>query len=340
MRSFGSDNHTSVHPQIMQSILDCNHDHAASYGTDDLSLALQQKIKSIFGQNAESHLVFNGTAANVLCLKAGLKSFESCFVSDVSHLHLDECAAPESYSGKLITVPSKNGKINLENLKKNLTRRGDQHYSQTRMVSLSQPTELGTVYEIDEIKEITTWAHEQHMFVHIDGARLANAAAYLKCDLVDLTTSLNVDLISFGGTKNGFLFGELVIILNKTLQKDFKYYRKQLCQLPSKTRYMANQFLTYFDSQLYKKIAHHSHEMAIYFENEIKNKIPEIQITQKVQSNAIFAVIPKSWVKPLREKHFFYVWDESTFECRLMTSWDTTKSDIHSFIETAESLRL
>ncbi len=340
MRSFGSDNHTSVHPLIMQSILDCNHDHAASYGTDDLSLVLQQKIKSIFGQNAESHLVFNGTAANVLCLKAGLKSFESCFVSDVSHLHLDECAAPESYSGKLMTVPSENGKINLENLKKNLTRRGDQHYSQTRMISLTQPTELGTVYEIDEIKKITTWAHENNMFIHIDGARLANAAAYLNCDLVDLTSALNVDLISFGGTKNGFLFGELVIILNKTLQKDFKYYRKQLCQLPSKTRYMANQFLTYFDNQLYLKIARHSHEMAIYFENELKTKIPEIQINQKVQSNAIFAVIPKSWVKPLREKHFFYVWDENTFECRLMTSWDTTKSDIHSFIETAESLRL
>ena len=340
MRSFGSDNHTSVHPLIMQSIIDCNHDFAASYGTDDLSLALQQKVKNIFGQNAESHLVFNGTAANVLCLKAGLKSFESCFVSDISHLHLDECAAPESYSGKLITLPTAAGKINLDDAKKNLIRRGDQHYSQTRMISLTQPTELGTVYEIDEIKKITAWAHDQQMYVHIDGARLANAAHYLKCDLANLTTDLGVDLISFGGTKNGFLFGELVIILNKSLQKDFKYYRKQLCQLPSKTRYMANQFLAYFDNKLYLKIAEHSHQMALKFEKEIRTHLPEIKITQNVQSNAVFAIIPKQWIKPLREKHFFYMWDEHSYECRLMTSWDTTESDIISFIETAVGLRL
>lgn len=339
MRSFGSDNHTSVHPLIMQSIINCNHDHAASYGTDDLSLALQQKIKSLFGQNAESHLVFNGTAANVLSLKAGLKSFESCFVSNISHLHLDECAAPESYSGKLITLPTTAGKINLEDAKKNLIRRGDQHYSQTRMISLTQPTELGTVYEIDEVKNITKWAHDQQMFVHIDGARLANAATYLQCDLANITSDLGVDLVSFGGTKNGFLFGELVIILNKSLQKDFKYYRKQLCQLPSKTRYMASQFLAYLDNKLYLDIAKHSHQMAIRFEKEIRKHLPEIQITQKVQSNAVFAIVPKQWIKPLREKHFFYVWDENTYECRLMTGWDTSESDITSFIETAVTLR-
>lgn len=336
-KGFGSDNHSPVHPQILKAIIDCNQNHAPSYGTDELSHAFQKKIKSYFGPDTESFLVFNGTAANVLCLKAMLQSHESVLCSDVSHLNVDECGAPEALVGcKLIPVPSNEGKVSLSDLKKRLIRRGDQHFSQVKAVSLTQPTELGTCYSLKELKEISNWCKEQSLYLHIDGARLCNAAVYLNCGLKELITDTGVDILSFGGTKNGFLFGEAVVVLNPKLKSNMKYDRKQMAQLPSKTRYLAASFLAYLENDLWKEIATHSCLMAEKLYQGL-SMIPSIKITAARQSNAVFVQIPQDAIKTLRQSYFFYVWNEETFECRLMTSWDTTETEILDFCQKLRS---
>lgn len=328
MRGFGSDNHSGVHPEILQAITLANVDHTPSYGTDQFTEQCQDLFKKHFGKSCEVFFVFNGTAANVLSLKAMMKSHESCFVTDISHLNLDECGAPEFFAGKLIPLKSHQGKLTVAELEKQLIRLGDQHYTQPRVVSLTQPTEVGTLYSIDEIQSITAWAKKNNLFVHMDGARFTNAIYKLNCSMQQLTTDLGIDVLSFGGTKNGLMFGEAVVILNPALAKDFKYIRKQAAQLPSKTRFIAAQFLAFFNNDLYLKIAKHSCDTAQYFVEQLSGKL---KINYPVQSNALFAEIPQPLVKKLRQKYFFYVWDEKTFECRLMTSWDTQKQDIEGF---------
>lgn len=328
VRGFGSDNHSGVHPEILQALTDANVGHAPSYGTDPLTEKCQDIFKTHFGKSADAFFVFNGTAANVLSLKTMMKSFESCFVTDISHMNQDECAAPEFFAGKLIAVKSINGKLTLPELEKHYIRLGDQHYTQPRVISLTQPTEVGTLYSLEEIKALTTWAKSKNLLVHIDGARFVNAVYKLSCSMSEMTTDLGVDVLSFGGTKNGLMFGEAVVILNPTLGKDFKYIRKQAAQLPSKTRFVAAQFLAFFNNDLYKKIAQHSCDMAQYFNEKLSGKV---KINYPVQSNAVFAEIPQPLIKKLKQQYFFYVWDEKTFECRLMTSFDTQKEDIDGF---------
>lgn len=332
-RGFGSDNHSGVHPQILTAMTLANVDHAPSYGTDTWSEKAIELFRSHFGKQAEVFFVFNGTAANTLSMRAMVKPFQSILCSDVCHMHHDECGAPEFFSGaKLQTLPSKNGKIALETLKKSLIRRGDQHSSQAQVVSITQPTELGTCYTLEEIREICTWAHKEKLTVHMDGARFANACVTLGCTFKEMTTDLGVDVVSFGGTKNGLLMGEAVVFLNPALAENFKYIRKQSGQLPSKTRFIASSFEAYLTQDLWKEIAEHSCKMAAFLFEKIQN-LPGVEITQPRQSNVVFARLPKAWVKELREKYFFYVWDETTFECRLMTSWDTQENDILGFYE-------
>ncbi len=327
MKGFGSDNHSGVHPEILKTMIAANTAHEPSYGTDSYSQLATAEFKKHFGSTVDIHFVYNGTAANVLCLRAAIKNYESFLCSDVSHLNIDECGAPEFFSGKLITVPSKNGKIIFSELENFLIRKGDQHYSQPRLISLTQPTELGTCYTLSEIKAICELAKKHNMYVHIDGARFTNAVHSLNTTFKDMTSNLGIDLVSFGGTKNGLAFGEAVLIFNKDLQKDFKYIRKQSAQLPSKTRFIASQFLGYFENNLCFKIAEHSLKMAQLLKIELQ-KFPAITITENTESNAVFAKIPQQYISALREKYFFYVWNEKTFECRLMTSWDTTEEDI------------
>ncbi len=331
-RSFGSDNHASIHPQILQAIVDANHDHAPSYGTDPLSQDLQTEIVKIFGPRAEGFLVFNGTGANVTALKCLVKSYHSVIATEISHLQMDECGAPEAIIGcKILTVPHVNGKLNISDLERLVVRRGDQHSSQIGALSLTQPTELGTCYEISELKNIIAWARAQGLKIHIDGARFTGAAHFLKTSLADLSDDLGIDILSFGGTKNGLLFGELVIIFNEQLARDFRYIRKQCLQLPSKTRFMAAQFLTYFKNDLWREIAAHSHEMAQLLAQELKSQAG-VEADFPVQSNAVFVTLPRTWIKTLKTQNFFYVWDEHTFQCRLMTSWDTRTDDVHGFV--------
>jgi len=338
MRGFGSDNHAPVHPEILQAITHENIEHAPSYGTDKSSFECLKLFKDHFGQQTESHFVFNGTAANVLSLRTIMKPFESCFVTDCSHLNLDECAAPEFFAGKLIPIPSHHGKFIFEDLEKHYIRLGDQHFAQPKVISITQPTELGTVYTVDELKKIINWAKEKNMIVHMDGARFSNAVSFLNCKMKSITTDLGVDILSFGGTKNGLMFGEAVVIINPLFQKDFKFIRKQAAQLPSKTRFIACQFQRYFKDELYLKIAKSSHDLACYLAEQILLHCPDIQISQPTESNAVFCKIPKEWIKPLRKNYFFYVWNENTFECRLMMSWDNQKSDIDGFINSVKIL--
>jgi len=338
VKGFGSDNHAGVHPELLKAISDCNTDHAPSYGTDVWTQKANQEFQKIFAKPVSVFFVYNGTSANTLALRSMLKPWQSVLCSDVSHLNMDECGAPEFMTGgKLIPLPSHNGKITLETLKSALIRKGDQHYSQSKVISLTQPTEYGTCYTAEEISEITQWAHSQGLYVHIDGARIANAVHYLQTSFAHLFSDTHVDVISFGGTKNGFMLGEAVVFLNQKLAEDFIYIRKQSGQLPSKTRFISAQFMHYLGSGLWKKIAQHSHEMALLLYNSIKT-IPGIEITQPIESNAVFVKIPQKWVKPLREKAFFYVWDEKTFECRLMTSFDTTEEEIHIFTKELQNL--
>ncbi|ASD63874.1 threonine aldolase family protein [Bdellovibrio bacteriovorus] len=339
-RGFGSDNHAGVHPRILQSILDANTEHAPAYGTDEWTERAVTEFKNQFGKEAQVFFVFNGTAANVTALRAMARPWQSVFCSDVAHINVDECGSPEFLSGcKLLPLPSHNGKLSVDELEKAFIRRGDQHYSQTQVLSLTQPTELGTAYSVDEMKSLIAWAKSKKLLVHIDGARLSNAALYLKKTFKEITTDLGVDVVSFGGTKNGLMMGEAVVILNKDLAQDFKYIRKQSAQLPSKTRFIACQFEAYFKDGLWQQIAEHSHHMALYLYEQCKG-LAGVTVREVPQSNAVFATIPSHWVKPLREHYFFYVWDENTFECRWMTSWDTQKSDIDGFVALLKEQRL
>jgi threonine aldolase len=337
-RGFGSDNHAPVHPQVLQFLTHVNDGHQPSYGTDPWTAQAIEKFKIAFGSQAEVFFVFNGTACNVSALRALVRPYQAVFCTDVSHLQNDECGAPEFFAGcKLITVPAQNGKLRVEDLERAFIRRGDQHHSQIQALSLTQPTELGTVYSIQEMKDLIAWAQSKKLYVHIDGARLSNAAFFLKKSFQEITTDLGVDIVSFGGTKNGLMMGEAVVILNPHLAKDFQYIRKQSGQLPSKSRYIAAQFLAYFEQDLWEGIAAHGHDMAqLLYQQSLS--IPGVEITQTPQSNAVFARIPQSWIKKLRQDYFFYVWDEATFECRWMTSWDTQPEDIYGFVKKLKEL--
>lgn len=351
--SFGSDNHATVHPRVLEALHDVNRGQVPSYGTDHWSQQVQEIIEDQFGKGTESYLVFNGTAANVLSLRALVTNYQSVFCSDISHLMQDECGAPEVIAGvKLISVPSHQGKIRVEELEKLWIRRGDQHYCQTQALSITQPTEVGTVYSMEELKELITWAKKRGLTVHMDGARIANAAVALGKDFREFTTDLGVDVISFGGSKNGLMLGEAVIFTNPKLAKDFRYIRKQSLQLPSKSRFIAAQFLAYwgcdlktasgpfkydFSRPLWREIAENSMARAQEL-HRLVSEVRGLELQYPVQSNALFPRIPKEWVKPLREKYFFYVWDEKSTVCRWMTSWDTAPEDIQGFAAAIKNL--
>lgn len=332
-RGFGSDNHAGIHPRILEAIISANTEHAPSYGTDDWTEKANAEFKKHFGPEAQVYFVFNGTAANVTALKAMTKSYQAVLCSDVAHIHVDECGAPEHMAGcKLIALPSVNGKLRIEELEKAFIRRGDQHYSQSQVLSITQPTEFGTTYSVEELKALIGWAKSKGLYVHIDGARLSNAAFFLKKTFKEITTDLGVDVVSFGGTKNGLMMGEAVILLNKSLAQDFKYIRKQCAQLPSKSRFIACQFEAYLKDNLWRDIAEHSYKMALRLYESCQG-IANLALREVPQSNAVFATIPKEWVKKLRDEYFFYVWDENTFECRWMTSWDTQAADVDGFAQ-------
>ncbi len=331
IRGFASDNNAGVHPEILKAIYSVNEGHCIAYGDDPYTKEAVEKFKKYFGNNIDIYFVFNGTAANVLAIKTITKSYNSVICSDIAHLHVDECGAPEKYTGcKLLTVNSPDGKLTIDGIKSHLHGFGFEHHAQPKVLSITQSTEMGTVYQPGEIKEIVKLAHEYGLFVHMDGARIANAAASLDCTLREITLDAGTDVLSFGGTKNGMMFGEAVIFFNPQLSKDFKYIRKQGMQLGSKMRFISAQFSALLKDDLWLKNAQHANKMAKYLEENVRN-ISQISITQPVEANAVFAIVPPQYIPPLQEKFFFYVWNESTSEVRWMTAYDTTYKDVDNF---------
>lgn len=331
--SLGSDNHTAVHPRIMSAIAAVNIGCAPSYGTDSVTANAVQVFKRHFGDHIDVHFCFNGTAANVLALAPLFKPHHSILASEHAHINVDECSAPERHLGlKIIPIRNTNGKLTPEQLEPYIVRRGDQHFSQVRGVSITQPTELGTLYSLDEMAAISSFCKKHGLWFHVDGARFANAAERLCVSFETLTKG--VDVLSFGGTKNGLLFGEAVLFLSDAARRaaiDFPYIRKQLMQLPSKTRFIAAQFAEYLGTDLWLEIAKNACDRAGELSLGL-SRDPRIQITQTVQSNAVFAIIDRPLMKLLRDAAFFYVWNEKTNECRLMTSWSTDTQQIEGFL--------
>ena len=340
MKSLGSDNHSGIHKEILQSFLTVNDMHTAAYGMDPVTDKATQIFQEHFGKPSEVCFVMNGTAANVIALQCIVKSYEAVIVSDCAHLHLDECGAPEKHLGcKLWTAPTVNGKIQISlALKDYVSRRGDQHFPQAKVLSLTQPTELGTVYTLEEIKTLCDWAHQHDLLVHMDGARIANAVAHLKTTFKAMTRDLGVDIVSFGGTKNGLWAAEAIVAFGDQLGKDLKFYRKQSLHLQSKMRFISQQFITYLQSDLWKKIAQHSLTEAQFLFEALK-EFPEIKMCFPVESNALFVELPKNWIKPLRDKHFFYIWDEETRMARWMITHDWTREDTQGLINFIRNLK-
>ncbi len=335
MKGLASDNHSGVHPKILESLASINKNHEHSYGLDSLSKELTKVIKTTFGEEYDYFHVFNGTAANVLGLKALVKSYESVFCSSCSHLNVDECGAPEMQLGsKIITLKHDQGIIDLTDLKDKLIRFGDQHYSQPKVLSITQPTEYGTCYSLNDLKKIKDFCKANNLFLHIDGARLTNSAVTLKTSLKQIVS--DADAVSFGGTKNGLMGGELVL-LKKEHSKNFKFIRKQLMQLPSKTRFLSKQFLTYFNEDLHLKISEHACTLADLLYKKIK-KETSLKLTARRESNAVFVILPKEIIKELKKSFFFYVWDSHTSEVRLMTSFDTSENEILEFVKLLKEL--
>jgi threonine aldolase len=338
IHGFASDNRAAVHPRIMKALEAANDGHAPSYENDDASRRAKDVLRRHFGPAAEPFFVFNGTAANVLSVRALCESWQAVLCSDVSHLANDEAGAPEALTGcKLLSVPSEDGRVTLAALKARAGRRGDVQASQPRLVSLTQPTEMGTLYELTETRAICDWAHSAGMLVHVDGSRLVNAAAALGVGLAALTTDLGVDVVSLGGTKNGLMFGEAVIFLTPGLAASFPWLRKQNLQLGSKTRFLAAQFEAWLGGDLWRELALHANLMAARLHDALK-EIDEVQIARPTRTNAVFARLPAAWLELLRKTAPFYTWDEETSEVRLMCAWDTRPQDVDAFVAAVRAL--
>jgi len=331
-RGFASDNNAGIHPDILNEIISANVGHVTGYGSDIYTEKAQNVFKEQLGNTAEIFFVFTGTAANVLSLTSITRSWNSVITASTAHLEQDECGAPEKFTGaKVLTVESPDGKINPKLIEKHMHGIDFEHHSQPKVISIAQTTEMGTVYTVKEIKEIAGFAHSNNMFLHVDGARLSNAAVYLGLPFKAFTTDAGVDVLSFGGTKNGMMFGEAICFLKPGLSNDFKYIRKQGMQLASKMRFISAQYNAYFRNDLWKKCASHSNAMAKKMAEKLQ-RIKDVKITQPVQSNGIFIVIPAEVAERMRKHYFFYPWNDNISEYRLMTSWDTEEEDISEFI--------
>ena len=332
-RGFASDNNAGVHPEVLEAIARANQGHVVAYGDDPYTRSAIAKFQEHFGDAIDVFFTFNGTGANVLGLQALNRSYHAILCSDYAHIYTDECGAPEKHTGcKLIPLPHQDGKITLESVRHAYHGIGDQHHVQARVISITQSTEMGTVYQPDEIQALARFAHERGMFLHLDGARIANAAVSLGQTLGQATRDLGVDVLSFGGTKNGIIGGEAVVFFNRPFSADFLYLRKQGMQLASKMRFIAAQFEALLTNDLWKRSAEHANHMARVLEAELR-KISQVRIVWKVESNGVFAQIPKHAIEKIKEKYFFYPWIEEDGIVRWMCSFDTTDADVNEFVK-------
>lgn len=331
-KGFASDNNSGIRPEIFKAMEAANVGHVVGYGDDPYTQKAIEIFKEKFGNDTKVYFVFNGTGANVLGLSTVTQSFHSVICAETAHIQEDECGAPEKFTGcKLIPVEPVNGKVTPEAVLPHLKGFDFEHHSQPRVISISQVTEMGTVYQPHEIIALADLAHKNNMFLHMDGARIANAAVSLDKEFREFTRDCGVDILSFGGTKNGMMMGEAVLFFNAELTDLTKYIRKQSMQLYSKMRFVGVQFIAYFENDLWKNTAAHANKMAKLLEKEVA-KIPEIKIIEPVEANGIFAAVPKRIIEPLQRKFFFYIWNEQRSEVRWMCSFDTTEQEIHDFV--------
>ncbi len=332
-RGFASDNNSGVHPAVMEAMICANQGHVVGYGGDPFTEKAKAMLREVIGNEADIYFVFTGTAANVLGLAGVTRSWNSVLTAYTAHIEGDECGAPEKFAGcKVLTVDTPDGKIRPELLKRHMHGFDFEHHSQPAVISISQPTEMGTLYTVEEIKALADYAHSNNMLLHMDGARLANAAAALGLPFRTFTTDAGVDILSFGGTKNGMMYGEAVCFLKPGLTHGFKFLRKQAMQLASKMRFISAQYIAYLSNGLWKDCAMHSNTMAKELEKRLR-EIKGVTITQKVESNGIFVIMPSDVAERLSREYFFYPWNDQLSEYRLMTSWDTTSDDIVQFAE-------
>jgi threonine aldolase len=337
MRSFASDNNAGVHPVIMRAMEGANHDHAVAYGEDDFTKKAGGLFKKAFGEDVEPYFVFNGTGSNMVALQALVRPFHSIIAAASGHISVDECGAPARFMSCAVKeVATPDGKLSPELIRPLLHGFGDPHHSQPGAIYLSQATELGTVYTPSELRAIADLAHTYNIYVHMDGSRLANACAYLGLSMAELTRDCGIDILSLGGTKNGMMMGEAVVAFRPELVQYLKYYRKQSAQLYSKMRYLGAQFIAYFEDDLWLHNARNANAMTQLLAAEIGG-LRGIRITQKVESNAVFLTMERSVIDKMREKYFFYTWNEAQNEIRLICSWDTTEADVSGFVALLKS---
>lgn len=330
-RGFASDNYAGIHPEILSAIAEVNTGHDVAYGDDETTALLGKLVRKEFGEQAQVFPVFNGTGANVVSLSAICERWEAVVCAETAHINVDEGGAPEKVSGiKLLQVPTTDGKLTPALIDEQAWGFGNEHRSQPKAVSITQSTELGTIYTPEEIKAIADHCHERGMLLHMDGARIANAAAALNTTLKAITSDVGVDILSFGGTKNGALIGEAVIVLNPDLAPSIKYLRKTLMQLSSKMRFTSAQLNALLTNELWRRNATHANQMAKRLEQAI-TQIPGITLTRPVQANALFPVLPHDVTERLQKRFRFYTWNHVTGEVRWMCSWDTTVEEVDAF---------
>ncbi|MEG1607230.1 MAG: low specificity L-threonine aldolase [Mucinivorans sp.] len=334
MKSFGSDNHSGVHPTIMEALQKANIGHCIAYGDDEWVARAKNALGNWTGC-FDAMMVVNGTGANVVALRSMSSSFGSVVCAQGAHINVDECGAPERLAlVKLIPVTTTDGKLTPELVRPYLHDFGFEHHAQPQVISISQPTEVGTVYSIDEIRAMADLAHSHRMYLHVDGARYGNAMSHLGYTTPEqvrqATVSSGVDVMSFGGTKNGMMFGEAILYFNKELMEQAKYFRKQSAQLISKMRYVGAQFSAYLNGGLWLKMATHSNEMAALLASKIEGNVT---LTQQVQTNGVWATLPADKIEALQKEYFFYIWDSAKSEVRWLCSWDTTQDDIQLFAQ-------
>ncbi|MGW7007117.1 threonine aldolase family protein [Streptomyces sp. NPDC054933] len=332
-RGFASDNYAGAHPEVLAALALANGGHQIAYGEDEYTAHLQQLFRRHFGPRAEAFPVFNGTGANVTALQAVSKRWGAVICAATAHINVDECGAPERVGGlKLLPVATPDGKLTPELIDTEAWGFDDEHRAQPQVVSIAQTTELGTCYTPDEIRAIAERAHERGMVVHVDGARLSNAAATLGVPLAEFTTDAGVDIVTFGGTKNGMVFGECVVVLNpdRVPTMTMKYLRKFSMQLASKMRFVSVQFEALLAGDLWLRSARHANAMATRLAAAVSG-IDGVTVVRPVQANAVFATLPHEVTERLQKRYRFYTWNVATGEVRWMCSFDTTEADVDAF---------
>jgi threonine aldolase len=332
-RTFASDNWAGVHPDVMAAVVAANGDHAPSYGADPVTHEAETLFKQHFGDDAEVFLAFNGTGANVIGLQSLLRPYEAVICADTAHIHVDECGAPERFLGsKLLVVATPDGKLTPELADGAAWGVGDEHHAQPRVVSITQSTELGTCYSVDEVRALAEWAHGREMFLHLDGARLSNACASLGVGLGAFGSSAGVDVLSYGATKNGAMGAEAVVSFLPAETSGLRFIRKQAMQLASKLRFIAAQFTALLTDDLWLENAGHANAMARRLADGAA-QVPGVRVAFPVEANGVFAFLPPAVTEALQPEYPFYESDVAEGLVRWMASFDTTEEDVDAFIE-------